>query len=83
MGEISEPFFLEEGGHIIKINNDQTALEGLIREFRTERAMRKLIDEYRQQIHIETRLDEDDLRRPDDDATGYLSEELGADQAAQ
>jgi peptidyl-prolyl cis-trans isomerase SurA len=83
LGEISEPFFLEEGGHIIKINDDQAALEGLIRETRTEQAMRKLIDEYRQQIHIETRLDEEDLRRPDDDATGYLSEEHGADQAAQ
>ena len=83
LGEISEPFFLEEGGHIIKINDDQASLEGLIRETRTARAMRELIDKYRQQIHIETRLDEDDLRRPGDDATGYLSEEHGADQAAQ
>ena len=83
LGEISEPFFLEEGGHIIRINDDQAALEGLIRESRTEEAMRELIEEYRQQIHIETRLDEDDLRRPGDDATGYLSEEHGAGQAAQ
>jgi peptidyl-prolyl cis-trans isomerase SurA len=83
LGEISEPFFLEEGGHIIKINDDQASLEGLIRETRTAQAMRELIDEYRQQIHIETRLGEDDLRRPEDDATGYLSEEHGADQAAQ
>ena len=83
LGEISEPFFLEEGGHIIRINDDQAALEGLIRESRTEAAMRELIEEYRQQIHIETRLDEDDLRRPGDDATGYLSEEHGAGQAAQ
>ncbi|MDP6698572.1 MAG: peptidylprolyl isomerase, partial [Candidatus Latescibacteria bacterium] len=67
LGEISEPFFLEEGGHIIRINDDQAALEGLIRESRTEEAMRELIEEYRQQIHIETRLDEDDLRRPGDD----------------
>ena len=83
LGEISEPFFLEEGGHIIRINDDQAALEGLIRESRTEEAMRELIEEYRQQIHIETRLDEDDLRRPGDDATGYLSEEHGAGQAAR
>ena len=83
LGEISEPFFLEEGGHIIRINDDQAALEGLIRESRTEETMRELIEEYRQQIHIETRLDEDDLRRPGDDATGYLSEEHGAGQAAQ
>ena len=83
LGEISEPFFLEEGGHIIRINDDQAALEGLIRESRTEEAMRELIEEYRQQIHIETRLDEDDLRRPGDDATGYISEEHGAGQAAQ
>ena len=83
LGDISEPFFLEEGGHIIRINDDQSALEGLIRESRTEEAMRKLIEEYRQQIHIETRLDEDDLRRPGDDATGYLFEEHGVGQAAQ
>ena len=83
LGEISKPFFLEEGGHIIKINDDQAALEGLIRETRTEQAMRQLIDDYRLQIHIETRLEEDDLRRPENDATGYLSEEHGSDQAAQ
>ena len=83
LGDISEPFFLEEGGHIIRVNDDQAALEGLIRESRTEEAMRKLIEEYRQQIHIEIRLDEDDLRRPRDDATGYLSEKHGVGQAAQ
>jgi peptidyl-prolyl cis-trans isomerase SurA len=83
LGEVSEPFFFEDGGHIIKINDDQATVENLIREVRTEQAMRQLIDEYRQQIHIETRLDEDHLRRPRDDATGYLSEEHGAGQAAQ
>ena len=83
LGDISEPFFFDDGGHIIKIDDDQAVLEGLIRESRTAEAMLQLIDEYRQQIHIEVRLDEENLRRPVRDATGYLSEEHGADQAAQ
>ena len=83
LGDISEPFFFDDGGHIIKIDDDQAIIEGLIRESRTAQAVRQLIDEYRQQIHIEVRLDEENLRRPVQNATGYLSEEHGADQAAQ
>ncbi len=83
LGDISEPFFFDDGGHIIKIDDDQAIIEGLIREGRTAQAVRQLIDEYRQQIHIEVRLDEENLRRPVQNATGYLSEEHGADQAAQ
>ena len=83
LGDVSAPFFFDDGGHIIKIDDDQAVLEGLIRESRTAEAMRQLIDEYRQQIHIEVRLDEENLRRPVRNATGYLSEEHGADQAAQ
>ena len=82
LGDVSEPFFFDEGGHIIKVDDDQAVIEGLIRESRTEEAMRQLIDQYRQQIHIEVRLDEENLRRPVRDATGYFSEEHGADQAA-
>ena len=83
LGDISQPFFFDDGGHIIKIDDDQAIIEGLIRESRTAQAVRQLIDEYRQQIHIEVRLDEENLRRPVQNATGYLSEEHGADQAAQ
>lgn len=83
LGGISEPFFLDDGGYIVKINDDQAVIEGLIRDIRTEAAMRQLIDEYRQQIHVEIRLDEENLRRPVRDATGYISEEHRADQAAQ
>ncbi len=83
LGDISEPFFFDDGGHIIKVDDDQAVIEGLIRESRTQEAMRQLIDEYRQQIHIEVRLDVENLRRPVRDATGYLSEEHRADQAAQ
>ena len=83
LGDVSEPFFFDDGGHIIKIDDDQAILEGLIREGRTAEATRQLIDEYRQQIHIEVRLDEENLRRPVRNATGSLSEEHGADQAAQ
>ncbi len=83
LGEVSEPFFFDDGGLIVKIDDDQAIIEGLIRESRTAQAVRQLIDEYRQQIHIEVRLDEENLRRPVQNATGYLSEEHGADQAAQ
>ncbi len=83
LGDISEPFFFDDGGHIIKIDDDQATIESLIRESRTAQAVGQLIDEYRQQIHIEVRLDEENLRRPAQNATGYLSEEHGADQTAQ
>ena len=83
LGDVSEPFFFDDGGHIIKIDDDQAVLEGLIRESRTAEAMRQLIDQYRQQIHIEVRLDEENLRHPVRNATGYLPEEHRADQAAQ
>ncbi len=83
LGEVSEPFFLQGEGFLFKINDDQATLEALIRETRTERAMREVIDSYRQQIHIESRLDGDFLREPENDATGYLPQEHGTDQAAQ
>ena len=77
LGEVSEPFFLQGEGFLFKINDDQATLEGLIRESRTEQAMRDLIRDYRQQIHIETRLDGDYLREPDHDATGYVPKTHG------
>ncbi len=77
LGQVSEPFFLQGEGFLFKINDDQATLESLIRETRTERAMRELIRDYRQQIHIETRLDGDYLREPDHDATGYIPQEYG------
>ncbi len=83
LGDISEPFFLQGEGFIFKINADQATLESLIRETRTEQAMRDLIRDYRQQIHIETRLDSDFLLKPENDATGYLPKAHGTDQAAQ
>ena len=77
LGEVSEPFFLQGEGFLFKINDDQATLEGLIRESRTEQAMRDLIRDYRQQIHIETRLDGDYLREPYHDATGYVPKTHG------
>jgi peptidyl-prolyl cis-trans isomerase SurA len=77
LGEVSEPFFLQGEGFLFKINDDQATLEGLIRESRTEQTMRDLIRDYRQQIHIETRLDGDYLREPDHDATGYVPKTYG------
>lgn len=64
LGEISAPFFLEGSGHILKINDDQATLENLVREERLEAAMRRIVDEYKQQIHIEQRLSDDFLRQP-------------------
>ena len=83
LGDISEPFFLQGEGFLFKINADQATLESLIRESRTEQAMRDLIADYRQQIHIETRLDGNFLRKPENDATGYLPKAHGTEQAAQ
>ena len=77
LGEVSEPFFLQGEGFLFKINDDQATLEGLIREYRTEQAMRDLIRNYSQQIHIETRLDGEYLREPDHDATGYVPKTHG------
>jgi len=77
LGEVSEPFFLQGEGFLFRINDDQATLESLIRESRTESAMRDLIRDYRQQIHIETRLDGDYLREPDHDATGYVPKTHG------
>ncbi|MBI2503664.1 MAG: peptidylprolyl isomerase [Candidatus Latescibacteria bacterium] len=64
LGEISSPFFLEDSGHLLKINEDQATIENLVREERLETAMRHLIEDYRQQIHIEERLSEDFLHQP-------------------
>jgi peptidyl-prolyl cis-trans isomerase SurA len=67
LGDISEPFFLDDGGHIVKINDDQANIETLIREERTASAIDGLIRDHRQDLHIETRLDPSFLRQPDDD----------------
>ena len=57
LGEVTEPIFMEDGGYIIKINDDQSTLESLIREERLTYSMRELIDEYRTEIHVEKRMD--------------------------
>ena len=59
LGEVSEPFFLEDGGFIVKINDDQSTLESLIRESRLTESMRQTIDEFKTQIHVDKRLNED------------------------
>ncbi len=58
LGGISEPFFLEDDGHIIKINDDHATLEGLIREMRLAESMRQLIADYKEEIHVDRRTDE-------------------------
>ena len=58
LGEVSEPFFLEDGGHIIKINDDFAILETLLREERIYTVMRQVIDDYKQEIHVDNRIDQ-------------------------
>lgn len=61
LGDISEPFFLEEGGFIVKINDDQSTLESLIRENRLSDSMRETIDAFKTKIHVDKRLNESEL----------------------
>ena len=77
LGQISKPFFLQGDWFIFKINDDQSTIEGLIREIRTELAMNKMISEYREEIHIETRLENEFLRQPNYDASRHISETHG------
>ena len=83
LGEVCAPFFLDDGGHILKINDDQATLESLIRELRTADTVQQLIDDYKTEIHVEKRLDEEFLRQPTNGTFGSISEEHGTDQAAR
>jgi peptidyl-prolyl cis-trans isomerase SurA len=64
LGGISQPFFLEDGGHILKVNDDFATLESLVREERVGSRMEQLIADYRSAIHVEERLDEEWLWDP-------------------
>ena len=55
LGGISEPIFMNGGGRIIKINDDSATLERLIRETRMVETMQEVIDEFKQQLHVERR----------------------------
>ena len=59
LGEISQPFMLEEDGHILKINDDHPTLEALVREERMNELMAQLIEDFKKEIHVENRLDEE------------------------
>ena len=83
LGQVSEPFFLEDGGHIVTFGNDPTTLESLIREIRTTQLTDQMISDYKRQIHIEQRLDDGFLHPPSDHAAGPVPEERGAVPAAQ
>lgn len=64
LGEISQPFLDEGGARILKVNDDMNTLESFVREDRLQDLMRKVIDEFKQEIHIEERLDEEYLWSP-------------------
>ncbi|MEW6749947.1 MAG: peptidylprolyl isomerase [Candidatus Latescibacterota bacterium] len=83
LGDISQPFFLDDGGHILKINDDQATLEMLIREQRTAEAVMQLVNEYEKQLHVDRRLGEEYLHPPGNGTLGRLPEEHGPGQAAQ
>ena len=61
---MSEPVLLDTGGHIFKINDDFATLEALVREERVAHRMEEVIAEYRQEIHVEERLDDEWLWDP-------------------
>jgi peptidyl-prolyl cis-trans isomerase SurA len=69
LGDITQPFFLEDGGHLLLINDDQNIIERMVREQRMASALRQLIDEFKHEIHIENRLNEDFLWQPANDTT--------------
>ena len=50
---------LEEDGHILKINDDHPTLEALVREERMNELMVQLIEDFKKEIHVENRLDEE------------------------
>ena len=64
VGGVSEPVILETGGHIFKINDDFATLEALVRESRVADRMKEVIRDYRQEIHVEERLDDEWLWDP-------------------
>ena len=71
LGGVSEPVILDTGGHIFKINDDFATLEALVREDRVAERMEEVIQAYRQEIHVEERLEDDwlwDPLRPPEDA---------------
>jgi peptidyl-prolyl cis-trans isomerase SurA len=56
LGEISHPFRSPLGMHIIKLNNDQTYIENILRRQKLTEALAKLIDEEKKRIYIDVRL---------------------------
>ena len=61
---MSDPFVLETGGHILKINDDYSTLESLVREELVDVRMEEVIGDYRKLIHVEVRLDDEWLWDP-------------------
>jgi peptidyl-prolyl cis-trans isomerase SurA len=74
LGDISQPFFIEDGGHIVKINDDYATLESLVREEQVAVRMEQLIKDYRQEIHVEERLEKSWLWDPLETADSSASE---------
>ena len=56
LGEISAPLFLDDGGYIIKINDDHATLEGLMRDARLSDTMRQQINDFKDEIYLEKRM---------------------------
>lgn len=74
LGDVSQPFFIEDGGHILKINDDYATLESLVREERVAERMEQLIEDYRREIHVEERLEESWLWDPLETADSSTSQ---------
>ena len=61
LGEISEPFLMEDGGRIIHVNDDQNTVEAFVREQLMIDRMGELIDSHKLEIHVQNRLEENFL----------------------
>ncbi len=64
LGGISDPFTAEGFAHILKINDDQATVESLVRQSRLTGLVEELIEEYKQEIHVEKRLGDEYLWDP-------------------
>jgi peptidyl-prolyl cis-trans isomerase SurA len=65
LGQISVPFSLEDGVHLLRVEDDPATLEGLVREARMADMMRRMIEEYKTQIHVENRLESTEIGQTD------------------
>ena len=55
MGEVSAPIQTEYGWHVVKVNDDQEAIEGIIQQVRLQERFDEVIAETRARLYVEVR----------------------------